>query len=164
MNIVNFINDLISHLDCGCFIFGSILQDRSTLDAFNLADENKCCTIVFVEDYRVLSGYTVQPLATMQRTFRTHCDFVFNLLFLEASRADLQYHDETQFHEVSESRWNTYIQPKLDCLQCFDLTDCEILDSSYDLIKWNVIPEQNVSANFFDGVRVEIIIRKYGKV
>lgn len=164
MQIVSFINNLIPTLEecIGCIRFGSIIQDRSNLDSFELTEENKCCTNVFVEGFRIANGYEVQSLAGMQRRFRKHCDYTFNLLFLESSSAELQYHNETQFHEVSESRWENYIQAKLDCLGCYEFNPCDVLDTSYEVIKWNVIPEHNVSANFFDGVRVEVIIRKYG--
>lgn len=164
MQLVKFINDLIPVIEpcLGCVKFGSILQDRATLDAFNLTEENKCCSIIFIEGFKIMSGYEMKPVArTMIRPFRNYCDYIFNMLVLEPSRADLQYHDETQYHEVSESRWKEYIEPKLDCLGCYEFDPCEILDSSYEVIKWNVMPEHNVSANFFDGVRIELIIRRY---
>lgn len=157
MNIIDFVKDLIDNTPCGCIEFGSILEDRSGLDSYTPQDP--CCSVAFIENYSIQNGYEVKSIAgKVQRRFKSYCDYVFNILILQQSRADINFHDDI----ITDGRWNEYIQPKLDCFACNPIDVCLLIGAGADIVKWVVVPETAQSSKFYDGIRIEIIIRDYG--
>lgn len=163
MNMINFINKFIEQLTkCGgCYTFGSFVEDDSTFNKFQLTEENKCCTILFVKYIGTFDSLYETTVAGNSRYFKKGCDTKLSIYLLNSASAEYQFHNETQHYPINESRWEKNIQPKLDCVSCMDLNPCELLSDDYDFIAKSVYPVYALGSNFFEGVRIDLTIRKY---
>ena len=162
MNVIKFFKEVAERYNdedkCGfCWSFKAPLSE-SGLNKTELTEEEQCCLQLFITDYETDPGETIDERTGLSK--KKYCDHIFTLYVVKPSDIGLNVYNEIPGHPISESLWETILEPIQNCIGCgneFDL--CE-MGYDFDILRWKMKAVQFKEDYNYTGWRILGVFRQ----
>src|SRR5690606_672161 len=168
MDLVRLFKDLTTQWNdeqkCGfCWEYDAPLTDAGVNESVMQTDPDECCPVkVFITNYSFRENKQYNPITTLLTN--ESIDHTFTASFVTFDRVDTNVYLEQIGHPVSESKWETILNPLRDCI-C-DTNElqkeiCELICKRILITQFNATSRINWLDNNYTGWSVTMTLRDY---
>lgn len=168
MNIVDVFKRLSDNwnteLKCGfCWEFDSPLTDSGVNESVMQTDPEDCCPIkVFITNYSFRENNVYNTITTL--LINESIDHTFTVSYLAFDRVDTNVYAEQIGHPISESKWETILNPLRDCVcdsKQLQQEICELICKRILITQFNAMTRINWLDNNYTGWSITMTLRDY---
>lgn len=167
MNFIDFFQRQIDKYNedekCGfCWFFSAPLIE-SAVNIQQLREDSKCCVqVMFLQDKQ--AAFSTSTTYDEKTTFikDVFCTENFRLLFLIPfpNALGTNNYSEIEGHPIEESKSEKLMELK-DCISCgFQLDFCELIGTTWQVMKWEGYQRINYQNNNYLGYEVNVTLKK----
>lgn len=165
MNFIDFFQQQVDKYNdderCGlCWFFSAPLTESAS-NIQQLREETKCCVqVMFLQDKQ--AAFSVSAIYDERTTYikDRFCTENFRLLFLIPDVIGKNNYNEIEGHPIEESRSVKLMELK-ECIGCdFQLDFCEIIGTTWQVMKWEGYQRILFNDTNFIGYEVNVTLKK----